>query len=153
MSFVRHSVFHRSDAARMGWDYGRRNDFQIEVGLANLAIGATGIAAWALGWGVHAEGTVVVVFGLYLLGAALLHGSEIKDIRGGGGRPVRPAPRHRGVLGRPAVGGRRRRPGLSGTLPVPRRPAPAPGCAAGRMFGESPAGCRSSRPRSWMGCR
>jgi hypothetical protein len=87
LSFVRHSVFHRSDAARMGWDYGRRNNFQIEVGLANLAIGATGIAAWALGWGVHAEGTVVVVFGLYLLGAALLHASELRDSGAeGGGR-------------------------------------------------------------------
>ena len=87
LSFVRHAVFHRSDAARMGWDYGRRNDFQIEVGLANLAIGVVGIAAWALGWGTAAEGAVVLVFGVYMLGAALLHGSEIRSsAEEGGGR-------------------------------------------------------------------
>ena len=87
LSFVRHSVFHRSDAARMGWDYGRRNDFQIEVGLANLSWGIVGIAAWALGWGTGAEGAVVVGFGVYMLGAALLHGSEIRQSsEEGGGR-------------------------------------------------------------------
>ena len=40
ISFLRHAVFHRSDAKRMGWDYGKRNDFQLEVGFANLAWGA-----------------------------------------------------------------------------------------------------------------
>ena len=34
-AFVRHAVLHRSDAARMGWDLGRRNNFQIEVGMAS----------------------------------------------------------------------------------------------------------------------
>lgn len=37
LSFLRHSIYHRSDAVRMGWDSGGRNNFQIEVGLANLA--------------------------------------------------------------------------------------------------------------------
>ena len=70
LSFVRHSVFHRSDAARMHWDYGRRNDFQIEVGLANLSWGLVGLAAWILDWGTKAEGSITLVFGLYLLGRA-----------------------------------------------------------------------------------
>ena len=45
LSFVRHAVFHRSDAVRMGWDLGRRNDFQIEVGFANLAWGVVAVVA------------------------------------------------------------------------------------------------------------
>jgi len=27
LSFIRHSILNRSDAARMGWDYGKRNNF------------------------------------------------------------------------------------------------------------------------------
>ncbi len=87
LSFVRHSIFHRSDAARMGWDYERRNDFQIEVGLANLAIGLVGIGAWVLGWGIKAEGAVVLVYAIYILGAAVLHASEFRhSAQEGGGR-------------------------------------------------------------------
>lgn len=37
LSFVRHSLFHRSDAARIGWTSEGRNNFQIEVGIANFA--------------------------------------------------------------------------------------------------------------------
>ena len=51
LSFVRHSVFHRSDALRMGWDLGKRNDFQIEVGFANLAWGVVALIASSLDWG------------------------------------------------------------------------------------------------------
>ncbi len=43
LSWLRHSVFHRSDAKRMGWDLGQRNNFQIEVGIANLAWGILAI--------------------------------------------------------------------------------------------------------------
>jgi hypothetical protein len=87
LSFVRHSVFHRSDAARMGWDYGSRNDFQIEVGLANLAVGLVAIGAWAFGWGTAAEGAVVLVYAIYMLGAAAMHGSELRHSTDeGGGR-------------------------------------------------------------------
>lgn len=78
LSFVRHSVFHRSDAARMGWDYGRRNEFQIEVGLANLAWGVVGVLTWALAWGTAAAGAVTLSFGLYMLGAALVHVGNLR---------------------------------------------------------------------------
>lgn len=37
LSFVRHSVFYRSDAARLSWASEQKNYFQIEVGLANGA--------------------------------------------------------------------------------------------------------------------
>ncbi len=87
LSFVRHAVFHRSDAARMHWDYGGRNDFQIEVGLANLSWGLVGLAAWMLDWGTKAEGSITLVFGLYLLGAGILHGTELRGSEeSGGGR-------------------------------------------------------------------
>jgi hypothetical protein len=67
LSFVRHSIFHRSDAARMGWDLGRRNNFQIEVGLANLAWGGVALAAALAGWGVAAMAATFLTMGGYLL--------------------------------------------------------------------------------------
>lgn len=66
LSWVRHSIFHASDAARMGWGIGRRNNFQIEVGLANLAWGLVAILAVALRWGLRAEAASLLVFGFYL---------------------------------------------------------------------------------------
>jgi hypothetical protein len=86
LSFVRHSVFHRSDAARMGWDMGRRNEFQIEVGTANLAWGITGILAWALAWGTSAAGAVTISYGIYMATAAVLHLSEVPGAAGHGRR-------------------------------------------------------------------
>ena len=71
LSFFRHAVFHRSDAARMGWDYGTTNAFQIETGLANLAWGVVAILAVVLGWGIVVEGAAFLVFGVYMLGAAI----------------------------------------------------------------------------------
>ena len=56
LSWLRHSVFHRSDAKRMGWDLGVRNGFQIETGLANLAWGVIAILAVGFDWGIVAEG-------------------------------------------------------------------------------------------------
>jgi hypothetical protein len=73
LSFVRHSILHRSDAARMKWDVGRTDNFQIEVGMANLAWGVVGLAAVAWHWGVAAQAAVTGVVGLYLLFAASLH--------------------------------------------------------------------------------
>ena len=74
VSFVRHSILHASDAARMKWDLGGRTDnFQIEVGMANLAWGLVAIAAVLLDWGTHAQAALTLVFGLYLLFAASIH--------------------------------------------------------------------------------
>ena len=73
LSFVRHSVFHRSDAARIGWDYGRRNNFQIEVGLANLAWGTVAVLAVALGWGLLTEAALFLVFGVYMLSVVVMN--------------------------------------------------------------------------------
>jgi len=71
LSFLRHAVFHRSDAARMGWDYGVTNAFQIETGLANLAWGLVAVFAVVFGWGLAVEATTFLVFGVYMIGAAV----------------------------------------------------------------------------------
>lgn len=72
LSFLRHSIFHASDAARMGWEMGRRNNFQIEVGLANLAWGLLAILSVVLRWGLMAEAASFLVFGLYLAAVAIM---------------------------------------------------------------------------------
>lgn len=83
LSFVRHALLHRSDAARLGWDVGRANPFQIEVGLANLAWGVVGVLAVALGWGLAVESALFLVFGAYMaLVSAFVLGSRA------GSRPV-----------------------------------------------------------------
>lgn len=71
LSFFRHAVFHRSDAARMGWDYGTTNAFQIETGLANLAWGLVAALAVIFGWGLAVEATTFLTFGIYMIGAAV----------------------------------------------------------------------------------
>lgn len=73
ISFVRHALLHRSDAVRMGWDLGQRNNFQIEVGMANLAWGLVALGAVALDWGAKAQGAITLVFAIYLLQAFVLH--------------------------------------------------------------------------------
>ena len=78
-AFVRHAVLHRSDAAPMGWDLGRRNNFQIEVGMANLAWGLVALGAVAWDWGVTAQAAVTLVFALYLVQAFVLHLVSIRD--------------------------------------------------------------------------
>ena len=81
LSFIRHAVFHRSDAVRMGWDYGQRNDFQLEVGFANLAWGVVAIVGRFQGWGTQALGALVLVVGIYMLQAAVLHLLELKEAK------------------------------------------------------------------------
>ncbi|MEX1218545.1 MAG: DUF6790 family protein [Acidimicrobiales bacterium] len=72
LSFIRHSLLHRSDAARMGWDYGKRNNFQIEVGLANLAWGVVALLAVSLNWGLMIESGLFLVEGVYIASVALM---------------------------------------------------------------------------------
>lgn len=67
LSFVRHSLLHRGDAARMGWDSGTTNPFQIEVGLANLAWGVLATIAVALDWGLAVYSATFLVFGFYMV--------------------------------------------------------------------------------------
>jgi hypothetical protein len=82
LAFLRHFVFHESDAKRLGWESGRP-EFQYEVGFANLAFALVAFLAYFGGWGVVAQAAVVLGFGLYLLQAALLH--TWQSVRGEGG--------------------------------------------------------------------
>ena len=75
LSFLRHSVFYRSDQARMGWIQDH-HEFQLEVGYANLAIGLVASAAAGLNWGPLACGLSLLTYGTYLLCALLLHAYE-----------------------------------------------------------------------------
>ncbi len=72
LAFVRHFVFHESDAKRLGWESGRP-EFQYEVGFANLAFALVAFLVYFGGWAVAAHVTVVLGYGLYLLQAAILH--------------------------------------------------------------------------------
>ena len=81
LSFVRHAVFHRSDAVRMGWVYGQRNDFQLEVGFANLAWGVVAIVGLIQGWDAQALGALILLVGIYMLQAAVLHLLELKEAK------------------------------------------------------------------------
>ena len=82
LAFLRHFIFHESDAKRLGWESGRP-EFQYEVGFANLAFALVAFWAYFGGWGVGAQAAVVLGFGLYLLQAALLH--TWQSVRGEGG--------------------------------------------------------------------
>ena len=73
LSFVTHVIFHKADAARLGWETDRP-DWQFEVGFANLAFGLTAGLALILNWGKSALVTITVAYGIYLFQAALLHG-------------------------------------------------------------------------------
>jgi hypothetical protein len=72
LTFVRHFLFHESDAKRLGWE-SNRAEFQYEVGFANLAFAVVALLAYFGGWAVAAQVAMVLGYGLYLLQAPLLH--------------------------------------------------------------------------------
>jgi hypothetical protein len=72
LSFLRHSIFHRSDAVRLKWDSGQRNNFQIEVGLANLAWALLAVTAVIFDWGLAVEAASFLVFGFYLVAVSVM---------------------------------------------------------------------------------
>jgi hypothetical protein len=73
LAFIRHVIFHKSDAARLGWET-ERPDWMFEVGFANLAFGFMGFLSVFAHLGMRAEGVVLLGYALYLFQAALLHG-------------------------------------------------------------------------------
>jgi hypothetical protein len=73
LAFVRHVIFHRSDAKRLGWETDRP-DWMFEVGFANLAFGFMGLLSVLGQWGLHAQVVVLCGYALYLFQAACLHG-------------------------------------------------------------------------------
>ncbi len=73
LAFVRHVIFHKSDAAGLGWET-ERPEWAYEVGFANLGFGAMGLVAPLAGWADQALVTILLAYGIYLLQAGLLHG-------------------------------------------------------------------------------
>jgi hypothetical protein len=76
LSFLRHTVFFRSDQARTGWSQDHPQ-FQMEAGWANLAIGVLALVSGTLQWGVTAYAISVLTYGIYLFGALV---TQVRDI-------------------------------------------------------------------------
>ncbi|MCX6911066.1 MAG: hypothetical protein NTY01_23905, partial [Verrucomicrobia bacterium] len=72
LAFVRHVVFHRSDAERLGWQT-ERPDWQFEVGFANLAFAIMGGLAAFGSSDFKVHGVVLLGYAVYLFQAAMLH--------------------------------------------------------------------------------
>ncbi len=73
LAFIRHVIFHKSDAKRLGWETDRP-DWMFEVGFANLAFGLMGIAAAFYFNMIQVHTVVLFGYAIYLLQASLLHG-------------------------------------------------------------------------------
>lgn len=76
--FIRHFFLWQGDAARLGFET-RDPSWMWEVAFANLAIAVAAIVTVALNWGIKAQATVVLVMGVYMLGAALVHAMSWKN--------------------------------------------------------------------------
>jgi hypothetical protein len=72
LSFFSHVIFHKDDAKRLGWE-SERPDWQFEVGFANLAIGLVALLAYLLAWSILAKSSIILIYGVYLFQAAILH--------------------------------------------------------------------------------
>jgi hypothetical protein len=75
ISFLRHTVFFRSDQARTGWSQDHPQ-FQMEVGWANLAIGALALVSGIFQWGMTAYAISFLTYGIYLFGALV---TQVRD--------------------------------------------------------------------------
>ena len=72
LGFVRHFIFHKSDAERLGWETDRP-DWMFEVGFANLAFGFMGILSVIADFGMLSYVLILLGYSLYLFQAAMLH--------------------------------------------------------------------------------
>jgi len=73
LAYIRHFIFHKSDAKRLGWETDRP-DWIFEVGFANLAFGFMGIFSVVAQWGKFAMALTIFGYALYLFQAGCLHG-------------------------------------------------------------------------------
>lgn len=72
-AFIRHVIFHKSDAKRLGWET-QRPDWMFEVGFANLAFSLMAFASVLLNLGVNTQAIVLFGYAIYLFQASMLHG-------------------------------------------------------------------------------
>lgn len=75
LAFVRHFIFHKADAKRMGWETDRP-EWAYEVGFANLAFGVMGLLSVYADLGLQAQALTILGYAVYLMQAALLHGYQ-----------------------------------------------------------------------------
>jgi len=80
LSWLRHTVYYRSDQARMGWTQ-ERPQFQMEVGYANLAIGVVALVVAVFSSDMLAYVLSFFTYGLYLCGALAIHVGEYRADR------------------------------------------------------------------------
>ena len=72
LAFVRHVVFHRSDAIRLGWQT-NNPAWQMEVGFANLAVSAPALYTATMHPSNAAFFVLLTAYSLYLAQATVLH--------------------------------------------------------------------------------
>ena len=72
LAFLRHVIYHREDAARLGWAT-ERPDWQFEVGFANLAFALMAGVAVCPARDPRVAGVVLAGYAAYLVQAAVLH--------------------------------------------------------------------------------
>lgn len=72
ISFVSHSVFHKQDAKIVKLK-SVNDDFQIEVGFANLALGLSAVIAYVANLGIQVNTVLIFVYSIYLFQAGILH--------------------------------------------------------------------------------
>lgn len=73
LAFVRHVIFHKSDAKRLGWETDRP-DWMFEVGFANLAFGIIGVFSVIGNQTSSTQALILLGYAIYLFQAAALHG-------------------------------------------------------------------------------
>ena len=75
LAFIRHFIFHKADAKRMGWETDRP-EWAYEVGFANLAFGVMGLFSVFGKLGMPAQALTILGYAVYLMQAAFLHGYQ-----------------------------------------------------------------------------
>jgi hypothetical protein len=73
LAFVRHVIFHKSDAERLGWA-AEKPDWMFEVGFANLAFAIIGFIAVFADLGKESQSLALIGYSAYLFQAGILHG-------------------------------------------------------------------------------
>lgn len=73
LAFIRHVIFHKSDAQRLGWET-ERPDWMFEVGFANLAFGIMGLTSVFADLGIETQSLTLIGYSAYLFQAGILHG-------------------------------------------------------------------------------
>jgi len=72
LGFIRHCIFYKSDAKRLGWETDRP-DWMFEVGFANLSFGIMGFLMFISNFGLVTYTLIIFGYSIYLMQASFLH--------------------------------------------------------------------------------